>query len=152
MVEGGFGRSARARGGRRTAPLARWLIAGLVVALAGCASVGGVTKDSSPEALRAAVTERVNARWAALIDGDLDRAYTFLSPASRELVSLEVYKRTARGTGFRAAEIEKIDCTGAVCDVQLKVTYDHPRMKGIVTPLGEKWIVEDGKVWYVWQR
>jgi hypothetical protein len=153
MVEHGFGRSARSREERREVPAgARWLTVACVVALAGCASVGGVTKDSPPEAKRALVTERVKARWAALVEGDLDKAYTFLSPASRELVTLETYKRVARGSGFRDAVIEKVDCPGAVCDVELRVTYDHRLMKGIVTPLAEKWVVEDGQAWYVWQQ
>ena len=47
-------------------------VAVLLVALAGCASVGGLTKDSPPEAKQAAVAERAKARWAAMIDGNLD--------------------------------------------------------------------------------
>jgi hypothetical protein len=153
MVMHGFGRSARSRDGRWRLPApARWLAAICLVALAGCASMGGVTKDSPPEAKRALVSERVKARWAALIEGNLDKAYTFLSPASRELVSLEAYKRVARGTGFREAVIEKVECPGAVCDVELRITYDHRLMKGIVTPLAEKWVIEEGQAWYVWQQ
>ena len=66
----GFGRAAR--------PTCAWVAwrRGVVVALAslsaGCATIGGLTKDSPPEAKQAVVTERAKARWQALIKGDLD--------------------------------------------------------------------------------
>src|ERR1700693_3498989 len=64
-----------------------------VAVMLGCAVPGGgITREMSPEARRAAVTERVNARWAALIRGDRDEAYMFLSPASRGAVSLAEFK------------------------------------------------------------
>ena len=124
----------------------------ILVAVAGCATTGGLTKDSSPGAKVAAVTERVNARWSALIDGNLALAYTYLSPASREIVSLESYKRQARGTGFQDAKIDKVECDGAVCNVRLFVTYDHRMIKGLTTPLDEKWVIDEGKAWYVWAQ
>jgi len=56
----------------------------LAASVAGCASMSGGGKDLAPEAKRALVTERINARWNALIKGDLDQAYTFMSAGSRE--------------------------------------------------------------------
>ncbi len=146
MVEQGFGsRSFRAR--------SFWLVAvalGVAVLVAGCATVT-VTKDSPPEAKREAVTERVTQRWAALIKGDMDTAYTFLSPASRAATSLAAYKAQARGSGFKQAKIEKVDCDVEVCQVSLTVVYDHRKMKGIPTLDHESWIIDEGQVWYVWQ-
>jgi len=121
----------------------------LLVALAGCASVGGLSKDSSPEAKQAAVTERAKARWAAMIDGNLDQAYTFLSPASKGIVSLASFKQQAR-TGYREAKVEKVECDGATCKVKMFVTYDHRLMKGIGTPLEERWVIDEGQAWLVW--
>jgi hypothetical protein len=144
MVEQGFeSRSFRAR--------SFWLVAfalGIAI-VAGCATI---TKDSSPEAKRAAVTERVNARWAALIKGDMDTAYTFLSPASRAMTSLTAYKAQARGKGFRQAKIEKVDCETESCQVTLTVVYDHPKMQGISTLDHEFWVIDEGQVWYVWRQ
>jgi len=111
---------------------------------------GGLARDSSPEAVRAAVTERVNARWAALIKGDVDAAYTFLSPASREIMSLAAYKAQARGTGFREVRIQKVSCEAEVCKVGIMLTYDHRLMKGLMTPIEETWVIDQGQVWYVW--
>ena len=150
MVEQSFGwRRARARD---SCLLARGVVMAFLVVAAGCATTGRLTKDSSPEAKVAAVSERVNARWDALIKSDLALAYTYLSPASREIVSLESYKRQARGTGFQDAKIDKVECDGAVCNVRLFVTYDHRMIKGLTTPLDEKWVIDEGKAWYVWAQ
>jgi hypothetical protein len=31
------------------------------------------------------------------------------------------------------------------------LTYDHPRMKGITTPLEESWILDKGQFWYLYR-
>ena len=124
-------------------------VAVLLVALAGCASVGGLSKDSPAEAKQAAVAERAKARWAAMIDGNLDQAYTFLSPASKGIVSLASFKQQSR-TGFREAKVENVTCDGALCKVRMFVIYDHRLMKGIGTPLEERWVIDEGQAWLVW--
>jgi hypothetical protein len=146
MVQEGFG--ARSLCARAARSLARVFGAVVVVALVGCATV---RPDSPPEVKREAVAERVNARWTALIKGDTDTAYTFLSPASKGLASLSTYKAEARSRGFRSAKIEKIDCERDSCRITLTVVYDHPKMRGIPTLLEESWVLEDGKYWYVWR-
>ena len=130
-------------------------IAAVVLAItvaAGCAGMGWVTKESSPEAKRAAVTERVNARWAALIKGDMDTAYTFFSPASRQLLSIGTYKQQARGSGFRKAEITSVDCDAETCRVDVMVTLDHRLMAGLQSPQQETWVLENGQYWYTWKN
>jgi hypothetical protein len=130
----------------------RWKqgVAVLLMALTGCASVsGGLTKDSPTEAKQAAVAERAKARWAAMIDGNLDLAYTFLSPASKGIVSLASFKQQAR-TGYREAKVENVECDGAICKVKMFVIYDHRLMKGIGTPLEERWVIDEGQAWLVW--
>ena len=147
MVLQSFGRG-RAR--RRSVKL-QWKrgVAVLLVGLAGCASVGSLTKDSPPEAKQAAVAERAKARWAAMIDGNLDLAYTFLSPASKGIVSLAAFKQQAR-TGYREAKVEKVECEGAVCKVRMFVIYDHRLMQGMGSPLEERWVIDEGQAWLVW--
>ena len=131
-----------------------WAAALAVISVTlGCAAPGGgALKELSPEARRSAITERVNARWTALIKGDLDAAYLFLSPASRQVVSLAEFKTKSKGRAFREARVDGVDCEADVCKVQLSVTYDHRLMKGITTPLSESWVVDQGQAWYVWQR
>ena len=131
-------------------------IAGLVVLIvaAGCSSPGGsLTRDASPEVKQAAVKERVTARWAALIRGDVDSAYGFLSPTSRETVSLAAYRARSGSAQWRAAAIESITCEVEACKVELRVTYDYPvqgrMMQGIQTSMSETWVLDKGAAWLV---
>ena len=77
--------------------MAGWFPVLLSLVVAGCASVPGgeLSKDSPLEAKTAVLTERINARWDALIKGDLETAYKYLSPASKEAYTLAAYKACA---------------------------------------------------------
>jgi outer membrane murein-binding lipoprotein Lpp len=135
-----------AAGLRRSLGLAV-VVAGLVVA--GCASLNA---DSAPEAKQKVVTERAQARWQALIKGDVDAAYAYLSPASKKVTPLTVYAGTIKpAITWRDVKVDKVDCAAEVCKVQLSLTYDAKLMKGITTPLWESWIIEDGTAWYVYR-
>ncbi len=130
----------------------RWIGALAVLALAGCATVGGpgtLTKDSSPDVKREAVAARAQGRWDALIKGDLNAAYAYLSPATRATTPLDVYKAKHKVGLYRKIKVDSVDCEGAVCTVKLTLTYDYKRFKGIETPLVEKWVIEDGQAWLV---
>jgi hypothetical protein len=133
----------------------RWMPVLLAGAVAACAGMGGVSKDSPPEVKAAAVKERSQARWQALIKGDLDTAYTYLSPASKVATPLESYKRQIHPGMWREVKIDSVECEAELCNVQLQLTYDAGRgrrsMKGIVTPVAERWIIEDGSAWFVYR-
>jgi hypothetical protein len=144
-----------------TKGVAKWrhpgpLVAVLVVSfgMASCAlsPVGdGSGAAATPEARREAVTMRVNERWNALIKGDLDAAYALLSPASRETLTLDQFKRkTAKGR-FREAKIVAVDCGAELCTVKLWITYDHRMMKGVETPMEETWVFDRGQPWLVYR-
>lgn len=129
-------------------------LAAVFAGLAGCASVpgvGGLSKDSPAEAKEKVVTARAQARWDALIKGDVEAAYGYLSPASRAVTSLEQFKARTKTGSFRSVKIEKVSCAGETCEVGLFLTYDHRLMSGITTPVGETWIIEDGQAWYVYR-
>jgi hypothetical protein len=157
MSERIFGREAARAGSvgtwaRRVATgVAVLLLAACATAPAGSAGDAGLTKDSPIEVKRAALTKRVEAKWAALIKEDRDTAYLFLSPAAREVTTLEAFKAGHAGTGFRRIEIKGIECEPETCKVQMMLTYDHQRMTGIVTPLTETWVLDNGQFWYVWR-
>jgi hypothetical protein len=129
----------------------------VLVALLGLSScavspVGdGSGAAASPEVRREAVTTRVNARWDALIKGDLDGAYALLSPASREATTLDQFRKHTRKQGFRAAKIDAVECGADLCIVKLMITYDHRLMKGIQTPMEETWVFEKGQPWLVYR-
>ena len=123
-----------------------------LISLAGCAALGGNPlrmAPTTPEARQTLVTERANARWNALIRDDLDTAYGFMSPASRELLSLDKYKTTMRRGAFRAAKVESTACDGDSCKVRLLLTYDHRLMKAITSPIVESWIIDGSQAWLV---
>lgn len=119
---------------------------GLVVA--GCASL---SVDSAPEVKQKVVSERAQARWQALMKGDLDAAYAFLSPASKKATPLKAYAQTIKPGIWRDVKVDKVSCEAELCKVQLAVTYDAKMMKGITTPIWESWIIEDGSAWYVYR-
>jgi hypothetical protein len=153
MTNEGFGwRSTRAGPQVR---IARLVGAVLLAVLAGCAATGRLTKDTPPDVLQGAVQERALARWQAIIDGDVARAYTdYMSPGSKEAISLEAFKqRMAASPGiFRKIEPGTVECSGESCKVKVFVWYDHRLMKGIRTPMEEVWIIDKGQAWYVWRQ
>ncbi len=107
-----------------------------------------MSAPATPEARQAVVAARAQARWDALIKDDMEAAYAYLSPASRQVMSLEKFKSSMRRGTFRDARIETVTCEGDVCNVRLILTYDHRMMKGISTPIGEAWVFEGGQAWY----
>ena len=123
----------------------------LAASLAGCASMSGGGKDLAPEAKQALVTERLNARWNALIKGDLDQAYTFMSAGSQEAMPLKLYKEKIKPGMWRAVKIDSMNCDAEICQVRMTLTYDHRMMKGVQTPFQETWILEKGNAWYVYR-
>ena len=120
------------------------------VTLAACAGLGMLSKDSPEDVKVAAVTKQVHARWDALIAGDKEKSYSFLSTGSKATGSLDLYKTKARLTGFKAAKVEKVVCGQETCKVSMRVTLDTRRMKGLPLPETETWILEGGEYRYVW--
>jgi len=126
----------------------------VVVAVAGCAA-GGISNDSTPEMKAAAVKERSSARWAALIKGDKDAAYAYLSPGTREMVSLEQFRGRVQAGSFRSVQIDKVECDAETCKVKLLLTYDYlpakgtTTAKGITTYVEETWVLDKGQAWFV---
>jgi hypothetical protein len=135
---------------RRRQGKGQWIAGVTAVLLSACTSIpGSITPDSPPEAKKDVVTVRALARWDALIKGDLDAAYNYLSPASRETMPLDVYKAKHRTGMYRAVKVDSVDCEADVCTVTLSLTFDYRRAQGINMPLVEKWLISDGKAWFV---
>ena len=128
--------------------------------LAACAGTPGggapasapVAVPTTPEAKQALVRQRATARWDLLIKGDFNGAYQFMSPGSRQTTTLDGFKANIRKNAFRAIDMQSVTCDGDACQVKLSLTYDHPKMKGIVTPVTESWIVDGSQAWYVFGR
>jgi len=153
MMKQGFGSRFRlcawAEGLGRVAVI---VLAGL---MAGCGTLGGgLSQDTPPDVLRAKVQERALARWQAIIDGDVDRAYNdYVSPASKNTLTLAGFRDRTRGAGvtYRRIEPGTVECQGASCTVNLFLWYDHRQIRGMRTPVEETWILDNGQAWYVWR-
>ena len=126
---------------------------GLAAALAGLAvaACASITVDSAPEVKQKVVAERAQARWQALMKGDVEAAYAFLSPASKKATPFPAYAKTIKPGMWRNVKVDKVDCEAEVCKAQLALTYDAKMMKGITTPIWETWVIEDGSAWYVYR-
>jgi hypothetical protein len=133
--------------GRAVAAGAGWSAAVVVaVAVSGCASMG-LGRPSEQ-----VVQERAQARWDALVKGDLDAAYRFISPPGRSLVSREAYENSIKRGFWNAARVTKVECgSPEACDVDVAIDYAHEGRK-FSTALREKWVKQDSDWWYLLQR
>lgn len=125
------------------------LVAGLLGGCAAPSGVGRLTADASAEAKQALVASRAKARWDALIKLDLDGAYAYLSPASKATMALDVYKAKHKVGLYRTVTVDGVKCEADACVVDLSLTYDYKRVKGLKTPLREQWIITQGQAWIV---
>ncbi len=115
--------------------------------MAGCASTPPV--PATPEARQKVVEARAQARWEAVINGDIEAAYAYISPGSRQVYSFERFKASVRRGMIKSVEIDRVACPSEICEVKLSLLYDHRRMKGIPAALTETWAWSDGQAWYV---
>jgi hypothetical protein len=145
----------------------KWMVAALLVsllALTGCVTTSGSTTTASgepvsappaasqvaltPEQQAEIVKKRFQERWDAMIARDYAKAYTYLSPATRALMSeAQFINRFSKGN-FKKAEQPEVKCEEDVCTIRFLLTYDHARMKGIEASTGEKWFFRDGEAWF----
>lgn len=116
--------------------------------LVACATT--TREASTAKTLEDRVKERAAKRWEALIGGDLDTAYGFFSKATKNTYPLELYRVKMRPGLWREARVDTVKCSDEICDVTVILTIDHARIKGIVTPVAERWIIQDGQAWYVY--
>jgi hypothetical protein len=120
------------------------LLGVLALGLAGCANVDS---RPDPEVLK----ERAQARWNALVSGDLGKAYGFLSPTTRAAMTPASYADGVRKGFWKSATVDKVQCESAtVCDAYLTVEYAHLG-RTTKTPMKETWI-KDGSTWWFVQK
>jgi type IV pilus biogenesis protein CpaD/CtpE len=127
-------------------PARRLLLATAAAALlAGCAST-----PSTPEQ---AVAARANARWQAQIAGDFEKAYGYLSPASRALTPYTVWRGSIRGfTTWKSAEVASVTCeTSEKCIARVKVVHEPMVLRrslgSIDSAVDETWLLDGGEWW-----
>lgn len=85
--------------------------------------------------------------------GQADKAYEYLSPASRSTVSLEAFrKRSAGARWWRSLKLEKADCRPDVCQVTMLLEYDLREFKGLKRTVEETWVKDADNWWLVADR
>ncbi|MDP2827027.1 MAG: hypothetical protein Q8O37_00310 [Sulfuricellaceae bacterium] len=116
----------------------------VLLSVTGCASLeqGGLNGERQ-------VRDLASERWAALIAGKMDDAYQYLSPATRETQSLELYKSRTRPGRWKKATVDSVVCAQDKCDVVVLLEYSYKDMKSIESRLEEAWLLNGGKWWYV---
>lgn len=119
----------------------------LAVGLGGCAGLApdvGGQQDPVQQ-----VRERATARWNALIAGDLAKAYEYLSPGTRDVMTLDLYKKKTRTGAWNKVNVDTVTCERDRCDVSVLVDYRYRELKSIETRVNEVWLQDGGKWWLV---
>jgi hypothetical protein len=131
--------------------LARGLLLPAVMALTACATTQAPSPAAHP------VVERAEQRWEALLSGDLETAYTYLSPGYRSTVSVIEFGASyaMRKVKLTDAEYQSHECESARCEVAFLVQYevlapvpgvDRFSNKGMIR---ETWVKTDGQWWFL---
>lgn len=125
----------------------------LSIGIVGCAGTGGGSTSPAQIEPQKLVAELAAARWDAMIKGDFAKAYDFLSPGMRTVMSLDLYKARNHGGGnWKKSNVESVSCEQDQCKVVMAIEYSYRDMKSIETRLEENWSRQDGKWWYIPRR
>jgi hypothetical protein len=122
--------------------------------LAGCASAPKMT-----DAKQARLLERVEARWRALEQRDFDTAWTFTSPAYREVFSKALYRQKFSYMvewQLTGVEFLTYDARAAVASVAARVMSEPVKhtsaasaaIGAVPTRFVEQWVYVDGEWWF----
>lgn len=137
-----------------------FIVAGLAYAmlsaLPGCATLEPEESEKWRESQRPVLKARAEARWGALIKGDIEKAYTYTTPEYRAVVNLQQYKgKYGRVVDWRGARVVDIGYdVPTVASVSVEVTYrvDLPGTGGELIEtkkaISEKWIYKNREWWY----
>ncbi len=124
-----------------------WIVA-LLLGIGGCASPGAEPgKGAASDEER--IASRAQQRWDALVEGSMEGAYSFLSPGTREVMTLREYSGTLRQGFWKRAVVKRVNCPEKdLCDVQVIVDY-MVRGVPVSSPVWEKWTRSGGEWWFV---
>lgn len=103
------------------------------------------------------IKDRAQARWDAVLTGDLDTAYSFYSPGYRSSTSRVDFEISLRMRRVRwiSAEVQESSCVADVCTVSTLLGYQVARPVPSVTVwknkklVDETWVRTEGKWWFL---
>ncbi|HUX29413.1 MAG TPA: hypothetical protein VMV78_02165 [Thiobacillus sp.] len=128
----------------------------MLSALPGCATLEPEESEKWRESQRPVLKARAEARWDALIKGDIEKAYVHTTPEYRAVVNLQQYKgkygRVLDWQGARVVDISYDVPTVATVSVEVTYRVGLPGMGGEVIEtqkvISEKWIYKNREWWY----
>lgn len=127
-------------------PVKSILVLALTVGLVGCG--GTAIKPGSASDRQEVVAKRAQSRWDALVKGDLDAAYEYLSPGIRSTVPLNIYKNKIRPGLWKKASVESVSCEADRCEVMMLVELSYRNVKSTQSHMKELWLLDGGGWWY----
>lgn len=132
-------RSARRTGARLAAAFL------LALAATGCATS---PQPAPPEQI---VAQRAQARWDAMVAGDWETAYSFATPAYRNAIDLNGFRRRSGGqASWLGSEIRTVECEKDVCNVLVRLAFRPIMLRDLPelhTDYDERWVLVDGDWW-----
>jgi len=123
----------------------------LVLFILPLAGLKGCGSSPPPEET---VGERALARWQALMQRDMEKAYGYLSPGYRAVTSLDLYRaRFGSDVRWTDATVKEVTCVDDTCDVTINVRYQYVgppvgKYEG-EKPIEEKWVQVDKQWWFL---
>ena len=112
------------------------------MALAGCA----VAPVQSAEVT---VKDRAQARWNALVLGDVKAAYEYYGPGTRATLTLAEFSAGMKTGFWKAVTVDKVQCDAPDrCEAFTTIEYEHRGMR-VKSPSRETWIKEGSDWWLV---
>lgn len=117
-------------------------LATLGAIVSGCASLTATPEER--------VTQRAQARWTALVAGQFDKAYQYLSPAYKAAVPADRYRaRFGGAASWQNAQVLAASCGPDKCDVKIRVRVKLATGGNLAidTEVQETWLLDDGQWW-----
>jgi len=124
-----------------------WLALCIAMLLAACASTGGGNPQEQ-------VRQRASERWQALVAGEFSRAYTYLSPSFRAVVSPDGYRmRFGNAVNWLGSEVVEVNCPETTrCLARVRIDFKPLLSRKIddkmSTHVDETWLFQEGQWWF----
>ncbi len=120
---------------------------GLALLMSACATLG------KPETPEAQVRKLAQARWNAMVAGDLKKAYSLTPPSYRAVTDYKHYLAQFSGSvTWTGAQVLSVTCKPTYClakmRVEAKVFSAHGYTPLAPTYFDDRWVPEDGKWWH----
>jgi hypothetical protein len=95
------------------------------------------------------VKDRAQARWNALVQGDVKAAYEYFSPGSRATMSLTDFASGIKLGFWKVVTVDKVECGSPDrCEVSTTIEYEF-RGSRVKTPTRETWVRDGADWWYL---